>query len=201
VIDRKLQALPDLSRLKADADREDGHTFYVLNGGGLDTSLVYDVSTKEWHERAILDDCGEFKPMPYDTHCVGFGRHFVGGANVKICHLSQDYYSLDGEPLVRERVYTHIADERNRIRINELTIGVESGTGLQEGQGSDPLLMMSLSKDGGRIYNGWREKSIGKVGQYKADIVYRRLGVAKQFTFRIRFSDPVKFMICGSYIK
>jgi len=200
VIDRRLQNVPDIRKLKAYAYRDEGHTFYVITGDGLETALVYDISTKQWHERASFDSCGNFVQSPYQYHTLGFGRHFVGGPGVKIAHLSMDYNDLDGQPLVRERVYTHIANEQNDLRINELRIGIEAGVGLQEGQGSDPKLLFSVSKDGGRVYSDWYEEKFGKVGQYVKDLTYRRLGVSKQFTFKIRVSDPVKVAICGSYI-
>lgn len=200
-IERKLQESGDLSTLRAFSYREEGHTFYVITAGGLETALVYDVITKQWHERAFMDSCGEFIPFKYTTHCFGFNRHFVGGEGVKIAHLSEDYYDYDGDVIPRERVYTHIADEERRIRINSLDIGFEVGTGLQTGQGSNPKVMMSVSKDGGRTYSNWREDEIGKVGKYTEKVSYRRIGIAEQFTFRIRITDPVKVAICGSYIK
>lgn len=201
VIDRRISEAGDLSKLTAFLYREEGQVFYCLTGGNLKTTLVYEVMSKMWHERAILGECGEFKQQIPRCHSFGFNAHLVGSRfDGKIYQQSLDYHSYADSPLVRERVYSHIAKENERLRFNSLNIGIEVGVGNQEGQGSDPKISLSVSRDGGKTWSQWRSISFGKVGKYNLDVTFRRLGIAKQMTFKIRISDPVKVAICGSYL-
>lgn len=200
-IEKRIQEATDIGNMRAWAYQEEGAVFYVLTGGGLETSLVYDLTTQLWHERARLNDDGELEQDIAECYTFAFGKHLVlDRRNGNIYEMSLDYYDDAGSALVRERVYTHLSDEGKRIRYNTLEIGFETGVGLQSGQGSDPLVSLQLSKDGARTYTDWVTKPIGKVGQYGQKVEFRRLGVAEQLTIKIRITDPVKVAITGSYL-
>lgn len=201
-IERIIQEAGNQEKMKAWVYQEDGHLFYVLTGGGLTTSLVYDLTTQSWHERAYLKANGDFSQHLGSCHVFAFGRNLVGSrADGKIYDMSLDYYSDDGDEIARERTYTHVLDERRDIRYNALEIGFETGVGLQSGQGSNPLVSLELSKDGTRTWSDPVTKTIGKVGEYQTKVEFRRLGVAEIITFRIRITDPVKVNITGSYLR
>jgi hypothetical protein len=51
----------DPTNMRSYVYQEEGNTFYVLTGGGLATTLVYDLLTQEWHERAYLNGDGNYK--------------------------------------------------------------------------------------------------------------------------------------------
>lgn len=178
------------------------HTFYVLTGGGLPTSLVYDFTTNFWHERAYLDAEGNFtQHRAYDCMFV-FNKHIVGDrVNGNVYEMSNDVYSDNGDSILRERIYTHIFKDNERLRISELSIGFETGVGLVTGQGSDPQASLSLSRDGGKTYTASHTRSIGAIGKYNTEVTWRRLGIQQQTTFRLRISDPVKVAITGSYMR
>lgn len=201
-IERKIQEATSPQSIVAYAYQDEGNVFYVLTGGGLETSLVYDLTTQQWHERAYLNQFGNFETDLAANHMFIFGKHLVGDRrNGRIYDLSMDYYDDGGEALCRERIYTHLSDEGQRIRYNALEIGFETGVGLQSGQGSNPLVQFSLSKDGGRTWSDTYTASLGAVGRYQQKVEFRRLGVAEIMTFRIRVTDPVKVAIIGSYLK
>lgn len=197
-----LQRAPNPTELRAYTYQQEGHTFYVITGGGLETSLVYDLSTQQWHERAYMNQFGEFEPHLADCMVYAFNRHLAGSRrDGKIYTMRMDLYSDDGEAIVRERIYTHLSDMGERIRFNQLELSLEVGVGLQEGQGSNPLISLCISRDGGLTWTGWITRTIGRVGQYLTKVVFNRLSIAEQMTFRIRISEPVKVAITGSYLK
>ena len=201
-IDIKVQAASDPENIRAFAYQQDGHVFYILTGGGLETSLVYDLTTQQWHERAYMNEQGIFEQHLAISHMFIFGKTLVGDRRSgKIYDMALSFYDDDGEELVSERIYTHIGDNDRRIRYNSLEISMETGVGTQTGQGSDPLISLQLSKDGARTWSDWFTASIGKIGQYQTKIAFRRLGIAEQMTFKIRISDPVKRSLIGSYLK
>jgi hypothetical protein len=201
-IEKRIQEAADPANMRAWAYQEEGAVFYVITGGGLETSLVYDLTTQLWHERARLNDDGVFEQDTAECHMFAFSKHIViDRRNGSIYEMSLDYYDDAGEELCRERVYTHLSDEGQRIRYNALEIGFETGVGLQSGQGSAPLVSLQLSRDGARTYTDWITAEIGAAGQYGQKVEFRRLGVAEQMTFKIRITDAVKVAITGSYLR
>lgn len=200
-IERFIQESEDLDQLRAYSYQEEGSVFYVLTGGGLRTTLVYDFSTQQWHEKARMTTNGLFEQDRANCHVFAFGKHLVGDRLTdRIYEQSLNYYTDGDDPLVSERIYTHLSDSGKRIRYNSLEIGLETGIGLQSGQGAMPLVMMQLSKDGARTWTNWSTVGIGRVGEYLAKVIFRRLGIAEQMTFKIRISDPVKRVVVGSYL-
>lgn len=200
-IERRIQGVSDISDLYAWSYQEEGHFFYVLTGGDLDCSLVLDLTTGLWHERAYLSSSGNFQQHLGSCHIFAFGKHLVGSRlDGKIYEMSLDLLDDDGDSIARERVYTHIVDEMRRIRQNSLEIGFETGVGLQSGEGANPVVTLEISRDGARTWSDPIEAPIGRIGEYRTRVRFRRLGVSEQTTYRIRFSDNVKVAITGSYL-
>lgn len=201
-IERRIQQATSPDDIKAYAYQDEGNTFYVLTGGGLETSLVYDLTTQQWHERAYFNDFGVFETDRASCHMFVFNKHLVGDKETgSIYHLSMDYFTDGDDELVRERVYTHLSDEGQRIRYNALEIGFEVGVGLQTGLGENPLVSLALSRDGARTWIDCGNAQMGATGQYQKKVEFRRLGIAEQMTFKIRISDPIKVAITGSYLR
>jgi hypothetical protein len=182
--------------------QQDGHEFYIITKGGLETTLVYDITTNMWHERAFLNESGNFETHIMSCVIFAFGHFLVGDRrNGNIYKMKLDVYNDNGSAIARERIYTHLSDEGRRVRYNKLRIGFETGVGLQTGQGSDPQVLLQLSKDGARTFSDSYSASLGAVGQYRSSVEFRRLGIAEQMTFKIRVTDPVKVAIIGSYLE
>lgn len=201
-IDILLQDTNNVEDIVAYAYQQHGHLFYILTGGGLEASLVYDITTGLWHERAWTNLEGEFEQHRGICCIYAFNKFLLGDRkDGRIYEMDMDIYSDDDQDIVRERIYTHLFDRENRIRYNTLDIGFEVGVGLQNGQGSNPLVSLQLSKDGAKTWSTSYTASIGRVGAYTTKVSFRRLGVAEQMTFRIRISDRIKVAITGSYIR
>ncbi len=59
--------------------QQNGHIFYMVTIPALDKSLCYDVSTQEWHRRALWDPTFEtWVPHRASCHAFGFNLHLVG---------------------------------------------------------------------------------------------------------------------------
>lgn len=199
-IERILQGVNDLTALVSWAYQEDGHVFYVITGSDLETSLVFDLNTNLWHERAYLSN-GDFQQHRACCFMEAFNKHLVGDrADGRIYEMSQDFFTDDGDPIKRLRVYTHLLDELNPVRYSSLQIGFEVGDGLQSGQGSDPIMSLRISKDGARTWTAYYNKSLGAVGKYQQQVKFRRLGIQQQNTYEISTSEPIKIAITGSYL-
>jgi len=200
-IEKILQAVAAPSQLRAWTYQEQGHVFYAITGSDLETTLVYDLNTQLWHERASLSAQGDF--AQHRAACVmrAFNKLLVGDReNGNVYEMSLDYYDDAGTAKPWLRIFTHLLDERLDIRYNRLTIGFETGVGLQSGQGSNPLINLRVSSDGARTWSDYYSKSIGAVGKYQQEVTFRRLGISPINTFELSGSDPVKIAITGAYL-
>lgn len=197
-IEKILQAEPNPQSLVGWTYQEEGHVFYVITGGALVTSLVYDIATGLWHERAFLN-AGNYE-QDLAVCCVSiFGKQLVGDRqNGNIYEMSLDIFTDNGAPIQRKRIYTHLIDELKRIRYNTLQIGFETGVGLQ-GQG-DPQVSLRVSRDGARTWSSFFTTGVGAVGDYGKEVVFRRLGISQICTFELTYSAPTKVAITGSYL-
>lgn len=192
----------DKANMCAFTYQQEGHAFYFLTGGGLATSWVYDFTTQLWHERAYLNSNGFLEQHLASCGMYAFGKQLVGDrVNGNIYQMTLDAYDDAGSPLLSRRVYTHIADKSDQIRYNQLQIAMEVGVGTQAGQGYNPTLALRISTDGARTWSDSYEAFIGKVGQYEANVKWRRLGIGQIMTFEVSQSDPVKRAWIGSYLQ
>jgi hypothetical protein len=206
-IERLIQQAPDPDTLRAYTYQQDGHVFYVITGGGMDTTLVYDISTQQWHERAYLNAQGEFEQHLGSCGIFAFGEQLVGSRrDGSIYRMALDLYSDDGDELAAERIYTHLSNEGKRQRYKSLAIAMETGVGtngvLGIDDGVDPQITLWISRDGGKTWSDGYPTSFGALGQYETRAVWRRLGTAHvSMTFKIRITDNVKRALIGSYLE
>jgi len=201
-IEYKLQQVSDLSQLKAFTYQQDGHVFYVLTGTGLDTTLVWDNATDQWHERAFLNTSGEYESHLANCHMFVFGKHLVGDrASGKVYEMDLDIYDDNGSAIKRQRIFTHVGEEGKRFVINSLRVDFERGVGLSTGQGSAPVALLRVSKDGGRSWSNEYSANIGALGVMKPSCKWNRLGYFELFTAELTITDPVKIAICGAYLR
>jgi len=197
VVEESLKGV-DLSDAFAYTMQDEGHLFYMLTIPARKLAWRYDISTQALH-------------IMQDYH---FGRHRSNNAifinkktlvgdfqNGRIYQLARNHYLDDGEPIVREFVLPTINKGREFLTINSFEIDMSAGIGLITGQGSDPLAWLAFSKDNGKTWSNWKEARLGKIGEYLNRVKWNRLGCARQFTIKIRISDPVDIDIGGAYIE
>lgn len=194
-IDEKIRKIADISDAYGFTYTQEGHDFYVLTFPG-DFTICYDFTVGEWHERKSF----ESPVWDVTSHEFAFGKNLVGSSkNGKIYELDLDTYTEDGEEIERIVQTPPFWGEKNTIYLDRMEIDFEPGIGLTLGLGSDPICMLQRSSDGGKTFSNELFTGIGKIGEYKNTAVYRRLGSAKNMTYRIKITDPVKISIAGIY--
>jgi len=199
-IERILQADPNPELFVSWTYQQEGHVFLVITGSSLETSLVYDLSTELWHERAFLNTVGAYEQHLGNCCINAFNKILVGSRrDGSIYELSLDVFTDNGSPIQRKRIYTHLLDELKLIRYNTLEVGFETGVGLQTAT-TAPQASLRISKDGARTWSSFFNTSVGKVGQFDTQVKWRRLGINQQCTFELTYSDPTKVAITGSYL-
>jgi hypothetical protein len=192
-IDAYFDDFPLLTDAVAQSYTWDGHPFYVLTFPSANRTFLYDGSTNVWSEQQ--SGVGLIGRYNANLSIVFNNFPYVSDSNNgNIYKLSDTVYTDNGNPIMRLIQTRHIHDHGNMLRIDEVFLDLETGVGLQSGQGSNPQIMVSASKDGGRTFGNERLMGIGAVGQYIGPrATLRRFGASRDFVFRFRMSDPVKF--------
>jgi hypothetical protein len=174
----------------------EGHEFYVLVFPTGNCTWVYDATTALWHER-MWRNPGDGSMNRHRAQCVmSFaGRIIVGDwENPYLFEWDLDTYTDDGGILPAIRQVPHVASPDNVWQFfHKLWVDMETGVGLNgAAQGSDPQAALSWSDDGGHVFGTEMWAPIGKIGEYKRRVNFKRLGKSRDRVFRFTITDPVK---------
>lgn len=170
--------------------------------------VVYDVRTQQWATRGTLNsDTSRWTAMvqvgPADS-----ARVFVADDEGCFDEQSRDYTSEHmpdadtmGTEIVREFT-AYLPTQAGRMPIMTAKLECAKGVGLTTGQGSDPVVEMRHSIDGGNTFTAWMSRGIGRQGEYGTRTIWRRRGRARDqgVVFEFRKSDPVKTVYLGVVI-
>lgn len=182
--------------------QEAGHTFYLLTSKTWPTTWVYDTATQLWHERAKWNAAaGEYEAQRGICHCYAFDKHLVGDRSTGFLYEQRlGLYSDADSPIRWMRRTPHICTEQKRTYHARIQVDMESGVGLTMGQGSDPLIMLRHSNDGGHTWGNTTYPSIGKIGTWGTRSYMWRVGMARDRVYEVTGSDAVKTALIGAYI-
>ena len=114
--------------------------------------------------------------------------------------LKQGVYTDNGVTIAREFIGRH-NKAGNWITISQLWLEMEAGIGLVSGQGVNPQVMMQISRDGGHTWGGEVWAGFGRIGEYRVRAIWNRLGIAKDWLFKFRITDPVKTVFVAAWAK
>jgi hypothetical protein len=203
-VEWQIQQYSDLSDAIAYTYQQDGHSFYVLIFPTANTTWVYDLATQAWHERAGFTD-GAF--TRHRSNCqMAFNNEVVVGdfENGNIYAFDLDDYSDNGQIQKWLRSWRALGPGKNdlkRTAQHSLQLDIESGVGLNLGQGSDPQVMLRWSDDGGHTWSNEHWSPVGKIGEYYRRVFWRRLGMTLKLrdrVYEVSMTDPVKVAIMGA---
>lgn len=184
--------------------QQDGHSFYVLIFPQANTTWVYDVATQAWHERAGFAN-GEF--TRHRSNCQAFfqGNVLVGDyQNANIYSFDLNDFSDNGSIQKWLRSWRALPTGQNNLKRSaqhSLQLDLETGVGLNLGQGNDPQVMLRWSDDGGHTWSNEHWVSVGKIGEFYRRAIWRRLGMTMKIrdrVYEVSGTDPVKIAIVGA---
>lgn len=187
----------DLSDAFAYTYQDEGHLFYVLTIPARDLTWCFDISTGAWHVRQSY----QFGRHQSNNAIFFESKTLVGDfQNGRIYQMASNYYTDDGEPIIREFVLPVVNQGREFLTVDSLEFDMGTGVGLTAGQGDNPELRVYFSKDNGNVYSeNFKVGKIGKRGDYLSRAKVNRFGCARQFTFKIEISDPIPIDIGGAW--
>lgn len=184
--------------------QENGHIIYALSFNQIDQTWCYDTTTGEWHERTTRDPQTNKLHRWSPQFAIFDGRRILTGSSVGpyVLELDQDTFTewtpIGEIPIQRIRQSPVYWDDLRLMFHSEFQIDMETGVGLQNGQGSDPKMAMQFSDNGGYDWSNEVEAKIGAIGAYNARVRFKRLGRSRKRVYRITITDPVKIVIIGA---
>ena len=177
-----------------------GHVMYQLTFPSGACTLVYDGLSKIWHEAqtgTTLQD------RHFGNYGIAFnGENYISDSTTGNIYRLDDNTNTDNGAAIKRQIRTrHIRNGGNVFTVAELYLDIETGMGAQAGQGSDPMMMIQVSKDGGRTFGAERMVSMGPVGQYRSPrLITRRWGQARDFVWQFTVTDPVQFVVISGAV-
>jgi hypothetical protein len=185
-----------ISDCYAFAYSQSGGRFVVFTFPG-ESTFVFDFVAKEWFTQESVDSNQE--PIPWRVSGVldVYGVLMVGDSiSNKIGILDMNTYDEYGEEIRRRFVLPHIDNDGQPFFVDSIEFVNKSGIGLTTGQGSDPLVSMSISRNGGRTFEYPISRSVGEIGEYSYRTVWNQCGrIAREGCFKFEMSDPVDWAV------
>lgn len=165
---------------------EDGHTFYVLSFPKAKACIVYDVTTKMWHERMRWDGSGWVQWRGSSFHTFVFGRHFVARTSEppypdtdhkKIFEQNIRFAADDGLAIRRQRIAPYVSKDQQWLMHHYLRLYTDATV---------PVAMRYLMDDG----TTW--SAVRTVAPFKHEVKYRRLGRARDRLYDVSVSSSTE---------
>lgn len=196
-VETAIQKYADLSDAVAYTYQQDGHSFYVINFTGADTTWVFDVATSSWHERAYTTAEGTLARHRANYHGMLAGSHIVGDySNGNLYIYDLEYFTDNGNPITRLRDAQHISQNLKNLFWSSVQVDLETGIGATDSP--EPQAMLQWSDDGGTSWSNEYWTSLGRIGNRKTRAIWRRLGRSRDRVLRLKITDPVKVVIIGA---
>ena len=166
-----------------------GHPFMQINFPTPGESWLYDGLTKAWSKVQYSPTASRHRGEIQQNF---LDRNFVTDyENGKLYQLVDGVFTDDGQTIAREIISRHQTVGDWTI-FDEVWFEMEAGAADLLGQGSNPKMMLQISKDGGHTYGNEIWVPMGKQGEYRRRAVYRNLGRARDWLFKARVTDPIK---------
>jgi len=203
-LEQALESYATVSDAVAFFYSQEGHSFYVLTFPDAEATWVYDMQTKMWHERASrIIGSGTLTRWEPLYSSAKLDRVFVGSTlNTKIFRLDlKKYNEWDDREILCLRSGPVLDSDTQRVSHIAAVFEMETGVGLTTGLGSDPKVMMRYSDDGGHTWSSKYFESMGRMGEYRKRVIFRRLGMSRERVYEISVTDPVPVTLISASVQ
>lgn len=193
--------------------QQGGHTYVVIHFPSANKSWGYDLATKQWHQRAWIDNNGKFNRERVCFHAFAYNTNVgMDWATGQIYALDLNTFTDAGQPIACVRSFPHVVDELKMLTIPSFTADMETGTlagssedtevlspfsnGFSNGFGpltkvSAPQIALRVSKDGGQTFGNYRIKTLVSAGHFRSMLRWRGLGMGRDWVFELSWSAPM----------
>jgi hypothetical protein len=166
-----------------------GHFWYVLSFST--GTWVYDATTsgmtetRQWFQlQTYLKDNWQIQ-----AQVSAHNREYVGDVEGNLLYLDADTLTQNSVRMIKRRTTPYYHQERRPLSCKRLELAFEEG--VATAGVPDPQVILEISRDWGRTWGNRRLRSMGALGKYKTQAVWRRNGSARGFVFRWTVTDDV----------
>ena len=169
--------------------------FYLLTVGAF--TFGYSFQSQTWHTRRSFLSAisGELGAMRARFHCFGFNKHLWLDADSGVTYESSIQFATDVDDLLiqRERTPPSIRFGSTVLDVGTIELIGQVAIGNQNDPGSDPVVLLELSGDGGMTWGPQREAAVGRIGEYGIRVWWEGNGIpnCRDLALRFTMSDPV----------
>lgn len=184
--------------------QDGGHLFYILNLPDAEATWAYDQTEGLWHQRDTWDATTSSSSVwRAQSHAHAFDQHLVlDRMSGTIYQLSNTFPTdFDGHVIRRVRRAPGLAEENRWLHYSRFELYLKTGIGTTTGLGSDPLVTLRTSNDGGRNWSAERQASAGALGATQTRVFWTRLGLARDRVFEVVVTDPVSWQWVGAFLQ
>lgn len=174
----------------------DNQNFYQLTFPTEGVTWCYSESSGQWFE--LSSEGGRYLGNSY---AFAYRKNLIADyRDGKIYELDLTAYDENGTTIQRIRDSGPIHGELlgapgKTVEMTRFELIMEVGVGTASGQGSDPVVMLSFSDDGGKTFSTEMWGRIGKMTGEFVKVEWFALGSFYNRIIRVRTSDPVLFSI------
>lgn len=196
----------DVSTATSYSYQEDGHYFVVWNIEGAPSSLCYDITAEQWHERAFWNtNAGMYQRDRANFHMYIFGKHLVSDyENGNIYEQSLLYNDDNGTLIKRSRTMPYFTDDLEYIYFSEFQIDMLTGVGLVTDANDaniNPVINLRWSDDGGHNWSTEIAAPIGATGEYNTRAIWRRLGRSRARIYECSIVANIPVYLIAAHLK
>lgn len=176
-----------------------GHPMFVINFPNAGYTWLYDGST---------GFPSKLKSFGLTRHRIEFSFSLLSkiiGCDYntgRLYVITATALTDNGDSIEREITGETVAyPDQDMITIDNFRVDVEVGVGTTSGQGVNPQIGLSISRDNGKTWGAQMWKSMGEMGKYSTVVEWRRLGSnSRTFVPRITVTDPVPLVVVAGCI-
>lgn len=188
----------------AETYEDRGHVFYLLTSPLNKFTACYDFNTGRWHERPLwIQETNSEDAAHAVFHCFAFNKHLMGDRTTGALYEMSNAFGtdVDGRVIRRVRRAPSVVSQHRRVFFAAFEVLLQSGLGLQNGQGSNPQVMMRKSNDFGQTWSNERWASAGGPGQYSKRVKFWQCGSARGRVFEISVTDPIPWRLTDAFLQ
>lgn len=168
-----------------------GHKMYQLTFPSANRTITYDANTGFWQEAqsGLAPEARHFSNLGVVFNTKNYVSDAMSGT---IYQLSDTTYTDNGAPIKRQLVSRHVHQDGNEFGVADLFLDMETGN---VPQGTEAHILLQVSRDNGRTFGIEKSRSLGTTGQYFKRVLWRNLGMARDFVFQFTTTDPIPLVI------
>lgn len=178
---------------------QSGTTFYECSFTTDKQTWLYNLSAQLFTEKSEKNNRSALRTIVFFDN-----KYFCGTYIDNVLYYFGEQYGANGdEPIVRTRITTIFSHPfYHPININRIIVDALPGNVLypvrRDYPPSDPNIYLSVSKDGGIVFEPIRKAPIGMSGEFENKVIFDNFGRGRAWVFKIEiYSEAVQAILGG----